>query len=321
MNGSMTRKNMIDTFSAMLKPARMIMNISREELSALSGLDETLIEEVETGRLRLQKSHYLALASVFDNAKYQEEENIYRALVRILTPDNEADSDGEAGDFVLVRRWFDTFSGDSENDGGFEEYEELVQVPELAGVNDIYDDEYSDEDFDDEADEDTDEALPGEILSDSELEDLAENCKIFADSSAVSDENFPALITRLEPLLRQADSVIIVPQKAIDELQEHISRSASEDEKLNLSDALKYIARKGNEGLIRIRSYDFDGDSDDVIGEVFDKHGDEYEFMLITQLGDVYLNVVSGRENVRAAHINDKGDLILWNDEIFRSND
>ena len=324
MNGTITRKNMLETFSAMLKPARMIMNISREELADLSGLDESLIENVETGRMILQKSHYLALASVFDNVKYQEEENIYRALVRILTPERDDESSGEHESFVLVRRWFETFN------------EELVIIPGLnddvmfeAGEDFRFGKE-DDEDYDsdaeyEDADDDEDiEVLPGEKLTDSELEDLAANSKIIADTSAIGNENFPALVTRLEPLLRQADSVIIVPHRAIDELQESIAAADSEDEKLNLSDALKYVERKANEGLIKIRSYDFecaDDSADDVISDVFDKLGKEYDFMFITQDARVYLDLVSGRENVKAAHVDDKGDLILWSDELFMSDD
>ena len=60
-----------------------------------------------------------------------------------------------------------------------------------------------------------------------------------------------------------------------------------------------------------------DGSSTDVISGVFDKYSREYDFMLITQDCLVFRNIVSGRENVSAARIDDKGDLILWSDEVF----
>ena len=318
IDGSILRSSMLETFSAMLRPARRIMNISQQELAALSGLDESLIEAVEDSRMTLQRPQYLALAAVFDSVKYKEGEEIYRALLRILTPDASARYSGEYQDFVLVRRWLETFCG---IDGSIDSDEVSKEIPELVRADDLPDyasDSGGEENTDCDSDyEDSTEELPGERLPDSELEDIAANCKIIADASAIGDENFPALITRFEPLLRQADAIIIVPQKAIDELREKINTSMNEDEKLNLSDALKYVARKGNEGLLRIRSYDLDGSSTDVIDGVFDKYSKEYDFMLITQDCSVFRNIVSGRENVSAARINDKGDLILWSDEVF----
>ena len=319
IEGSILRSNMLETFSAMLRPARRIMNISRRELAALSGLDESLIENVEEGRMTLQRAHYLALAAVFDSVKYKEGEDIYWALVRILTSDVVNINTGFYPDCELVRRWIETFYS---FDGSIDNDEVSREVPELVRVDDLHDYESASNEEDTDCDSGDDdyediEEFSGERLPDSELEDIAANSKIIADATAIGDENFPAMITRLEPLLRQADAVIIVPQKAIDELQERISQTDNDDEKLNLSDALKYVARKGNEGLIRIRSYDFDGDSTDVIGGVFDKHSNEYDFMLITQDALVFRNIVSGRENVRASRINDKGDLILWSDDVF----
>ncbi|MBQ7217658.1 MAG: hypothetical protein IJS39_16955 [Synergistaceae bacterium] len=276
MNGRLMRKNMLGTFSAMLRPARMIMNVSREEFAELSGLDPELIADVEEGRRVFTEAHYLAAASVFDNEKYKGADNIYRALVRILTPEEGSEDSGSTGDFVLVRRWFGTFSGDDEA---------------------LCEDE----------DEDS-----GYRLTDSELEDMAAGWKIFADTSAIGDENFPALVTRLEPLLRQADAVISVPQTALDELTEEIGSEDDDDEKLNLSDALKYVERKASEGLIRIRDYDLDGDSVEVINQVFEKNGHEYFFALITQDEDAAEFITKGSSNVKAVHIDDKGDLILW---------
>ena len=325
VDGKTLRNIMLENASAMLKPARRIMNISRKELAAISGLDESLIEAVEEGRTTLQKSHYLALASVFDSVKYTGGKDIFLGLVRLLIPDIVALHSNWFTDVTFSRTWCETFYG---YDGSIDGHEISGDDPELERVADLPDFEagFREKDIDSDsapdlnADDDYDdiglEAIPGERLPDSELEDIAANCKIIADASAIRDENFPAMVTRLEPLLRQADAIIIVPQKAVDELQERISTTRDENEKLNISDALKYIARKGNEGLIKIRSYEFEGDSTDVIGEVFDRYSGEYDFMLITQDALVFRNIVSGREYVNAAHINDKGDLILWTDDV-----
>lgn len=275
MNGKLTRKNMLGTFSAMLKPARMIMNVSREDFAELSGLDAELIADVEEGRRPFTEAHYLAAASVFDNEKHKNAENIYRALVRILTPEDFPENFGGTEDFVLVRRWFGTFSEDDPSD---------TDDCEDSGIR----------------------------LSDSELEDIAAECRIFADASAVKDENFPALVSRLEPLLRQSDSVIFFPQTVLDELHEDIDDSDDDDEKLNISDALKYVDRKAHEGLFRIQDYGFDGDIVDVLSQVFANYEGEYNFMLITQDEIIAEDITDDTENVRAAHIDDKGDLILW---------
>ena len=278
-DGRLMRKEMLKTFSGMLKPARMVMNISREELAELSGLDEGLIADVEEGRQTFSKEHYLAIASVFDQAGMSEEGNLYLALVRLLAPENPTTA---TEDFTLVRRWFGTFSEEN--------------MPE--------DDDDDDDDTQDEQDE--------VRLTDAELEELAGSCKIFADTSAISDENFPALVSRLEPLLRDADAVIFVPEAAIEELREEIDDCGDDDMSLNLSDALKYVERRAGDGLIKIRTYDIPGDTEDVLEGVFAKYADEYKFMLLTQDGDVAEELMEGNEALRAAHIDDKGDLIEW---------
>ena len=157
-SGKILREKMLGTFGSMLRPARMIMNMTREELAEKSGLPLEIISGVEDGFHRFHEPHYLALASVFDYVKFTEDDNIYQALIRILTPDNEFEAENHADDFILVKRWLETFNLGSD------------------GVNEAYEDEeYNEvEDYD-------------ECLDDAELANLTHNYKIFMDYSAIKD--------------------------------------------------------------------------------------------------------------------------------------
>mgnify|MGYP002858240652 CR=1 FL=1 len=142
LSGSLLREAMIETFGSMLKPARIIMNLSEEKLSRLSGIPENVIAEIESGERSFTPTNYIAAASVLDNTGYSSDRNIYEAVVKILTPDSTYEV--ETGDFILVRRWFRTFT---------------------AGEAEIqYDD------------------MPSTILTDTEIDRLAMKYKIFADT-------------------------------------------------------------------------------------------------------------------------------------------
>lgn len=286
-NGQELREKMTDTFSTMIHPARMIVNMSKEDLAELSGLSESLISEVEKGEQTFESSHYLALASVFDNTKNTEEENIYRALVRILTPEDVFETGDEAEDFTLVRRWFKTFNGEAVN---------------------FYDDNHDSINYDDSDDsqEFTDK------LSDTELKELAEKYKIYADTSAIEDENFPALVSRLEPSLRNADSTIYVTEASLDELSDAVKNGNNREEMFNLSQSLDFVERHCEDGLIKLdRSQTCDKeDPYEIMSEIFENK--KHKFMLITQDEELAEALTKDNEHVAAAYIDDKGDLILW---------
>ena len=266
------REKMLSAFTTMIKPARIIANFSQEELAEKSGLSLELVSGVENGMHRFHESHYLALAAVFDNTKYTEDSSIYRAVLRILTPEDEIIRVGNDDDFVLIRRWFETFSGGNESDDG--------------------------------------------RVADNLVEDIVKNYDIYVDTSAVEDENFPAFVSRLEPLLRAADAEIFVPSTIIDELSDDIETSEDEKEKLNLTEALEYVRVKSNEGLIHIQeSYggfdDFDDTEDFLASTIADaSNGDK--ILVITQEFELSQDLTSGHQNVIAAYINDKGDIIMW---------
>ncbi|MBR1486679.1 MAG: hypothetical protein IJ859_06975 [Synergistaceae bacterium] len=267
--GTIKREKMLANFSNMIKSARIITGLSHEELAKKSGLSAEFIIGVEEGLHRFHEAHYLALAAVFDNVKYSEDSNIYKALLRILTPEDEIFKTGCENDFVLVRRWFETFNEDFEAED--------------------------------------------ESFNDNFLEDLAVNYDIYADSSAIEDENFPALVSRLEPLLIQNASKIFVPSVSVRELEEDIELSKYAEEKLNLREVLEYIKAKNEEGLISILESpeDFD-DTEEMLAETL-IHSPEYEkIAIITQDFELAENLTSEHQNVTALHISDTGDLILW---------
>ena len=276
-NGQTLREKMLGTFGTMLRPARMIMNFSREQLAEFSGLPLDVIAGAEDGIHRLHEPHYLALAAVFDSTKYTEDASIYKALVRILTPENEFSYDSGEGDFILVKRWFATFS-----------------------MNDDKEEEYGHDEYDDDDD--------GDMTSESNLDDIASGYRIFADTSATEDENFPAFVERIEPLLRQNDSVISIPSAVLEELRGDMDMN--DDETLRRS--IDFVTRKISEGLIKLRTCPVmnTDDIDEILAEMFSETGEN--IMLITQDEERAEYLASNNPNVTASRLTDGGGLAIW---------
>lgn len=285
--GTIKREKMLSNFSSMIKPARLISNLSQRELADKSGLSIELIAGVENGIHRFHEEHYIALAAVFDNMKYSAEDNIYKAVLRILTPEDEI-FDFERSDdrdFILVRRWFDSFI-DSEN-----ENESEIANENIININ-------------------------HDNTCDSLLEDLAENYNIYVDTSAAEDENFPALVSRLEPLLRQSENQLSVPSTVIKELREDIETCEGADERLNIADAFNFLETKEAEGLIKIcdcsQVYESFQDTEEVLSNMIAKEADNNKIAVITQDPGLAKILMSYNENIIAAQINDTGDLFFW---------
>lgn len=278
-NGQALREKMLGTFGTMLRPARMIMNLSREQLAEISGLPLDVIAGAEDGIHRLHEPHYLAFAAVFDNTKYTEDASIYKALVRILTPENEFSYDSGEGDFILVKRWFSTFS-----------------------INDEEEEEYGHDE--DEYDDD------GDMSAESNLDEIASGYRIFADTTAAEDENFPAFVERIEPLLRQNDSVISLPSAVLEEIRGDIDMN--DDETLRRS--LDCVTRKISEGLIKLRTCPVmnPDDIDEILATMFRETGSDSSIMLITQDGERAEYFTSGNPNVTASRLTDNGRLAIW---------
>lgn len=157
--------------------------------------------------------------------------------------------------------------------------------------------------------DDDSESCEGRVLTDRELEILAGECRIFADSTAISDENFPALMSRLAPFLKESGRRVIIPHSAVKELNEY--PDDENDEGLSASDILTRIERFRREGLIEIRGNDDDGATSETLADVFRMYEGEYDFMLITQDPGL-AGEFSGNDSVKSARINDKGDLVIW---------
>ena len=276
LSGSLLRKAMIETFGKMLKPARIIMNLSEKELSRLSGIPESVIAEIESGERSFTPTNYIAAASVLDNAGYSSDRNIYEAIVKILTPDSAYEV--ETGDFILVRRWFRTFT---------------------AGEADIqYDD------------------TPSTILTDTEIDRIAMKYKIFADTSSVEDESFPKLVDRLEPFLRKYDAALIIPKSVINDLNDDYVASGDEEEELSTKEAMDYVRHCEAEGIITVRGNEAGTDAYEELSVIFDKLQEGYRFALITQ--DIETaKAVSDSNNDRQSRVivlrfDEGGNLMIW---------
>ena len=276
LNGTLLREAMLETFGRMLKPARMILNLSDEVFSLLSGIPENIISEIEAGERSFTPTNYIAAASVLDNAGCSSDRNLYEAVVKILTPEQAYDV--EAGDFILVRRWFKSFMTEEHN---------------IA-----YDD------------------TPPTILTDSEFERIAMKYKIFADTSAVEDESFPKLMGKLEPFLKKYNAALIVPKSVINDLNDDYVASGDEEEELSTKRAMDYVKHCELEGIITVRGNEIGTDTYEELSVIFDKLQEGYRFTLITQEIET-AKAVSDENNGRISPVivlrfDDDGNLMIW---------
>ena len=281
-SGADLRRQLLGNLCAMLRPIRIMLDLDRERLAILSGLPEELITDVEEGRVKFTEAHYLPLSAVFSNAKFTAEEKIYQALIKILLPFTYL-PENIFDDFGLVRLWLDTYEEDNCED-----------EPDDSFGGD--DDSFYDEDGM------TDRLDPEKIVGE---------YKLIADESAVADENFPTLVTRLEPLIRKSGVSLAITESVSAKLREKIETGDS-DERLSLSSSLNYLRRKQEERLIEIlpsSTGDYDDSESELLNIIEASKGTRY--LLITQEYE-RAAAVFGVGNTISARIDDNGDLISW---------
>ena len=262
------REEMLDTMSLMLAPARKILGMTRGQLSRLSGIPEGAISDAEDGISPLKPEHYLALSAALGTSGAGQGSVIHNAITRLMTPEGRTSPDSDDG-FAMARKWLE--AADDEDTGG-----------DVAGTD-------------------------VRLLSDSELEAVAKGCRIIAGMSAVEDENFPALVSRLQPWLKSCGGMVCVPSGIVDGLRDTLDDTEDDDEEILVSDTLDRIERFQREGLVDVfGSYDEGSTVAEIIGARHDGRG----IILITQDADEASSMAGG--NVRAARITDTGDLELW---------
>ena len=173
--GADFRGKLLENLCVMLRPARIMTDIDKEKLAILSGIPEELIADVEEGREKFTEAHYLPLLAVFSNMKFTADEKIYQALIKILLPSGVL-PENIFDDFGLVRLWLGTYEEDNCDDEPDASYS--------GDEESLYDED----------------SMSGSL----DPENIVGEYKLIADESAVADENFPALVTRLEPLMRKS---------------------------------------------------------------------------------------------------------------------
>ena len=279
--GADFRGKLLENLCVMLRPARIMTDIDKEKLAILSGIPEELIADVEEGREKFTEAHYLPLLAVFSNMKFTADEKIYQALIKILLPSGVL-PENIFDDFGLVRLWLGTYEEDNCDDEPDASYS--------GDEESLYDED----------------SMSGSL----DPENIVGEYKLIADESAVADENFPALVTRLEPLMRKSGVSLAIPESVTDRLREEIETGNS-DERLSLSSSLNYLRRKQEEKLIEIlpSHNDYDDEENELLNLIEDSKDTRY--LLVTQ---EYGRAVAvfGVGNTISARIDDNGDLIPW---------
>ena len=281
LTGEELRNEFIDNFSSMMRPVRIMLDMDRSKLAQLSGLPEELITNIEEGHEKLSENNFLSLAAVFSNMKFSVDEKIYRAMIKILTSQIEI-QEKAFDDFELLKIWLETYNESDDK--------------ETASADEEKDNEFIDDD--------------DEVFGGIDLEQTIGEYSLIADETAAADENFPALLTRLEPLMKKAEVMLVIPDTILEKIRYEI-QNGDADERYNLSSALNYLRRKQEEKLIKIIPSSI-SDCEDVENSLLDIMEDGTKYLLITQDYVRSENMTLNAENIISAHIDDNGDLILW---------
>ena len=104
--------------------------------------------------------------------------------------------------------------------------------------------------------------------------------------------------------------MLVIPDTILEKIRYEI-QNGDADERYNLSSALNYLRRKQEEKLIKIIPSSI-SDCEDVENSLLDIMEDGTKYLLITQDYVRSENMTLNAENIISAHIDDNGDLILW---------
>ena len=328
--GESIRERMLENFSGSFKYALKVSDFSDQKFAEIAGLDISRFDDIKKGA-EVTNMEYLAIASVFDHVTYSDEA-VYKAVVKILTPDDyKITSLDDDANFILVSRWLETFNHDSEPVNlDDDDINDDINIEDEDEPDDDYDDdidEDDDKDIDENIDEPDDEGdgdsyertadyhYSEDALSDEELEILTsdQDCAVCADVTALKDENFPALIHRLNTGLLQSGKKIVVSELALSEMADEIQNCSSTPKKLALEHALKYVNRLYESGLIEIAGH-IDMYNSEPLASVKDiidyLHGGKAVF--ITQDIERAKFAAAEYEDINTYHVNDRGDLVFW---------
>lgn len=240
-----SRQAMIDKLQMSLKAIRNIMGFSAQELGEFIGVTRQTINNLETGKSKMNPMQYVSLSAVIDNYVSTHEEILSAMETIIATNGNKQNKDNISSfhNSSLLKRWFTCF-GDF-NDIGF-------SVGENAYV-----------------------ANRSTLLN-----NLISSYKVFIAADSLMSEGIDSFMSALGDSLSVAKAKIIVPLRVVEQVQQSLTVIETSSQAFK---ALKIMNDLQRRGVAELRGESGDTNPQDTIVSVFAKFRSMHRLCLITQ--------------------------------------
>ncbi|MCM1024584.1 MAG: helix-turn-helix domain-containing protein [Prevotella sp.] len=241
-------EKMIGTLQKSLRLIRQSLKLGVQEFADLIGVTRQTVNNLESQKSQMSVTQFVAICSAIDH--YTSKSSQLRQIIyQFLQLDNDADNvflhiDSSAN-IPLSKRWFALFEDDVE-DGGFNE----ISWKSLAFTG-------------------------NEAVCDFKY--LAENCRIFADDTALSHPLFERASKPLLDLLKGNGKTIIVPYRVVEIV---CGRGEYELRSETGTHCLKQMKQRG---ILDVRGEKNDGNAANTLVSVFARFKSKYKLALFTQ--------------------------------------
>ena len=135
-----------------------------------------------------------------------------------------------------------------------------------------------------------------ETLARTALERFVTSSIVFIDTCSLMHKNAEKLTNELEPILQANKKKIIVPVRVMDELHKH-TNSPIPHTQAGAERAIILLTRLNENKLIDFRGEESDNFADNVFYSVFAKHRIQHRLLLITQDGDLAMDILQLNES------------------------
>lgn len=246
------RRVMIKNMQDSLRMLRHIMNFSVEDFAKATGTSPEIINALESKKMALSATQYIAIAALLDIYLENHEELLPR-VKDILDNDGknyDADYDTSFRADSLLKRWFEDFVADDFD-------EKYIDVEEDSTD---FDEDYRDE-------EDTGD---NKILF-----YVAGAYKIFLDTEVLKTERAEKFAKDLTSALEYEEKKVIIPLRSIEKLK-------AGEYTAEVNQALTLVKQLQDSDVVQIRGEVSDPNFYDTIRNVFERFHNTHNLCLIT---------------------------------------
>ena len=210
------RQRMVDTMQLSLKQIRYVLGFGVQEFGDLIGLTRQTINNLETQKTKMSSIQYIAVCAVIDN--YIEDKPELLPILSTILCSNEDETWGGIFEVIetgsLLKKWFMCFPDESKKFGFSSDVTS--------------------------------------IITNEDMNNIADNYRVFLDQTVLLEEGFLREIQPLTLALKNSGNKFIIPLKVIEAIQHKIMISNEIDVCL-AKNGMKLIIELQNEELVDIR--------------------------------------------------------------------